>query len=101
MIEVHNSHIRLTNYTLGDSKGLERLLSVWDSVRFEVSWANMMYLEDKKELRIPGGFPISSIRKFFPYEDLVYSEKPTVSASHHISVMLSLKMINRKKLLIF
>ena len=81
MIEVHNSHIRLTNYTLGDSKGLERLLSVWDSVRFEVSWANMMYLEDKKELRIPGGFPISSVRKFFPYEDLVYSKKPTVSAS--------------------
>lgn len=57
------------------------MLSVWDSVRFEVSWANMLYDEDKKELRIPGGVSLAALRKNFPLSDITYAQKATLAGA--------------------
>lgn len=56
IVELYPTKICITNYDLGDCIKLEKSLSVWDPVIFQVVFECFEYDELKRILTIPGGY---------------------------------------------
>jgi hypothetical protein len=70
MIEIKPSSIVIHDYEMGQCRDLEKSLSIWNPVRFEVEWSAYMYLEDKKALIIPGSYDLDTLRNYFPRKEM-------------------------------
>ena len=66
MILVKHGHISITNYKLGDNKDFEKVLSVWKKTHYKYDMIGGNYIKYLKELRIPRGFNVYLLKKFFP-----------------------------------
>lgn len=62
-IFIYNTYISIIPYKLGDSKTIEKALSVWDKGTFSYSMSFYKYNEENEELRIPSAFPFYLIKR--------------------------------------
>lgn len=70
MIYIYPTHIKIENYEQGMCPKLEKSLSVWDPVCYRYEFSAFLVDEDKKELIIPGGYPVSKLKEMFPTTDI-------------------------------
>ena len=60
-----HGHIAITNYKLGDNPEFEKSLSVYDEIRWKYTRVAGYYVADLHEFRIPRGYNIGMLSKFF------------------------------------
>lgn len=71
LIIFRHGHIVINNYKLGDNIGFEKYISVWNKSYFKWELKGGYYVQGFKELRIPRGFPIDILTRFFPNRQIV------------------------------
>lgn len=74
-ILVKHGHIAITNYKLGSNSDFEKLLSYYKKTHYKYERIGGFYIPYLKELRIPRGFSIFLLKKFFPdREFLIFND---------------------------
>lgn len=71
MIYVMPTRIIIQNYILNSNKEFEHTLSVWDKITYSYKFKCYLYDKEKKELIIPGGYNLETLRNFFPNEEFL------------------------------
>ena len=64
-IIVSNTHICITNYTMGDCEQLENIFRTFDPVTHKFNSFGMYYDKDNKKLYIPAGIDLWRIKRMF------------------------------------
>ena len=64
-IIVSNTHICITNYTMGDCEQLENIFRTFDPVTHKFNSFGMYYDKDNKRLYIPAGIDLWRIKRMF------------------------------------
>ena len=82
MIKVKNSSIVIPDYDLGDCPTIERYLTVYDKLPngfMLPKYTLYVYNEEDRELIIPRGYNISTLRKILKDDEVKYLNKPDQS----------------------
>ena len=66
IVKFYPTKIYVYDYELGDCPKLEKCLSVWDAVIYQIVFSAFKYDEDTKILTIPGGFNPEYLREILP-----------------------------------
>ena len=66
-----HGHIAIPNYKMGDNREFEKVLSVWDEIRFKYQLIGGYYVETLQEFRINRGFNVELLRNLFPDRKLI------------------------------
>lgn len=61
-----HGHIAITNYKLGDNRGFEKSLSVWDPIYYKWNLIGGHYVEALREFRVNRGYDLAKLSAFFP-----------------------------------
>lgn len=86
-IKVRHTSITIPNYTLGQNKRLEEMLSVWNDSCYRYDNIGFRYNEDKKELLVPRGMDLSYLERAFGMNlDVDYKPDPYAVASYKLKV---------------
>lgn len=96
-IKLYPTKICITNYDLGDSLKLEKSLSVWDPVIFQVVYQAFEYDEDNRILTIPGGYNLFYLEEILtkPY---TFDDSHKDIVEDYRKTMFSLKYPTRNTL---
>lgn len=87
-IIINHTSILINDYNLGDNERLEKMLSLWDSLRHTYTPIAFMYNKDKKQLFIPRGIDINYIEKLFNCKaEINYEPDPYDNASIKVYTM--------------
>lgn len=105
LIILRHGHIAINNYALGDNIGFEKFVSIWNKSYFRWELKGGYYVRDFKEFRIPRGYPLEILLRFFsnrqivvdnnsyPYDDI--SIKLTTSPNKDVQKVALTHMLSK------
>lgn len=94
MIEIFNTKIVVHGYKRGDCSKLEKVLSVWNSVTYSVSYESFLYDEVNETLTLPAGMSLDWISYLFPKKKLKYVKE----SDKHNSLFAKMKFDPREQI---